>query len=193
MTALRRCIPLVAAIVAATAPVFAGDHATNPATRRYAETMQISMSEAAQRMAAEKAAGELNARLQQEKPGTFAGLYIEHTPEFRIVVRFTGDASKQLSAYTRDRLYVAGTAPRSLELLRATQQTVADQLNNADMDFVTTVDVRNSLVDVYVLDPESARVKLSEPLSALSFIRIKETTGFVQLTHGMLGGGAPGR
>lgn len=187
MTTIRRYLPLLAAIITAS-PAFADDAPKDVAIQHYAETMHIGTFEAAQRMDAERAAGKLSARLQREKPETFAGLYIEHSPEFRIIVKFTGDASGQLSAYTKDRLYVAENSPRSLELLRATQAEVSEQLVKAGIEFAATVDIKNSIVEVYVRDPDAVRARLSNLLSVVDFIRVKETTGFIEPTNTVAGG-----
>ncbi len=187
MTTIRSYLPLLAAIHTAS-PALADDAPKDVAIQHYAETMHIGTFEAAQRMDAERAAGKLSARLQREKPETFAGLYIEHSPEFRIVVRFTGDASRQLSAYTKDRLYVAETAPRSLELLRATQEEVSDQLVKAGIEFAATINTKSSIVEVYVRDPDAVRARLSKLLSVADFIHIKETTGFIEPTNTVAGG-----
>lgn len=188
MIAGCRAISLLSVILAGVSPAFADDHSTDPATRHYAEAMRIGTFEATQRMEAERAAGKLSARLQVERPETFAGLYIEHTPEFKIVVRFTGDASTQLSAYTKDRLYIAEAAPRSLEVLRATQQEVASQLNKAGIEFAISLDLKSSTVDVFVRDPETTQVKIAKLLAAVDFIRLKETVGFIEPTSSVAGG-----
>ena len=86
---------------------------------------------AGQRIAEQSEVSALNTRLQRERPDTFAGLWIEKSPELRVVVRFTGDAKGQLAAFTKDPRYVAETAPRSLELLLATEQEMIHQLNAA--------------------------------------------------------------
>ncbi len=152
-------------------------------TRQYAEYRGVSTSEASKRMQFEHDAGALNGRLAREQPDTFAGLYIEHDPEFRVVVRFTGDAAKQLAKYTKDPVFVAENAPRSLELLRATQEEIGVQLTSAKMDFASEVDVRTSSLIVYVLDPDHAGEVLSKLLGAVDFVTIKETPGFIQTTN----------
>lgn len=188
MIAGCRLTSVLSIILAGVSPVFAADQSTDPATRHYAETMKIGTDEAAQRMEAERVASKLNALLQVEQPETFAGLYIEHAPEFKIVVRFTGNASTQLAAYTNDRLYTAETAPRSLELLRATQREVADQLTKAGIEFAITLDLKSSMVDVFVRDPDMARARIAKLLAAVDFIRLKETVGFIEPTSSVAGG-----
>ena len=153
------------------------------ATQQYAEYRRISTSEASNRMQMERNAGKLNGRLQREQPDTFAGLYILHDPEFRVVVRFTGDAVKQLAAYTKDPVYVAETAPRSLELLRATQEEIGVQLAKAKVEYASEVDLKTSSLIVYVRDPDAAGEVLSKIMATVDFVTIKETPGFIQTTN----------
>jgi hypothetical protein len=148
----------------------------------YAEYKCISTPEASKQMQMERDAGKLNGRLQREQPDTFSGLYIQHDPEFRVVVRFTGNAVKKLAAYTLDPVYVAETAPRSLEMLRATQEEIGVQLTKAKIEYASEVDVETSSLIVYVRDPDVAGEVLSKILAAVDFVTIKETPGFIQTT-----------
>lgn len=91
-------------------------------SEKYADTYRTSTEEATQRLAASRDAGRLQQRIATENPETFAGLYIEHSPEFQIVVLFTKDPERNLARYTQSRLYSARVAPRSLETLRAAQE-----------------------------------------------------------------------
>lgn len=71
--------------------------------RTYAADQGVGIAEALRRLQLQRSAGDLNARLEAEEPGTFAGLYIEHAPEFRVVARFTRNGDQILHRY------VAGT------------------------------------------------------------------------------------
>lgn len=156
---------------------------TEAGTRQYAEYRRVSTFEASKRMQFEQDAGALNARLEGEQPDTFAGLDIEHDPEYRVVLRFTGEAAKQLAKYTKDPLFIAENAPRSLEQLRATQEEIGVQLTNAKIDYASEVDVKTLSLIVYVLDPDHAGEVLSKLLGAVDFVTIKETPGFIQTTN----------
>jgi hypothetical protein len=148
----------------------------------YAKDGDLTPLEAAQRLQAQRAAGELDAKLQTERPDTFAGLYIEHEPDFRIVVMFTRNASSELAAYTKDKLYVAQEAPRSLELLRTVQDEAANQLMKSGIEFEAGLDIRTSTITLYVRDPALARRRLGKLLAEFDFIALKETSGFIQTT-----------
>ncbi|WP_421570017.1 hypothetical protein [Stenotrophomonas sp. PD6] len=185
MKLLHAPLPHFYAIALALAPIFVDEALAqnkDAATQHYAEYQRISTSEASKRMQMERDAGKLNGRLQREQPDTFAGLYIRHDPEFRVVVRFTENAVKQLAAYTVDPVYVAETAPRSLELLRAAQDEIGVQLTKAKIEYASEVDVKTSSLIVYVRDLNVAGEVLSKSLAAVDFVTIKETPGFIQTT-----------
>jgi len=67
----------------------------------YADDMDISLDEALKRLEIQNdaAIGALQARLQQEEPGNFAGLWLQHQPQFRIVVAFTRDGQETIAKY----------------------------------------------------------------------------------------------
>jgi len=149
---------------------------------KYSDTYKTSITEATQRLAASREAGKLQQRTAADNPETFAGLYIEHTPEFQIVVLFTKDPQRNLAKYTQSKLYSAKIAPRSLELLLAVQEEVGEQLSKSGVRFESGIDIRKSEVELHVLDAGRARDVLTKILSAVDFININETTGFPQTT-----------
>jgi len=48
-------------------------------------------------------------------------LYVEHEPEFKIVVLFTKRPKETLAKYTQDPVFAGRTSAQSLEMLLATQ------------------------------------------------------------------------
>jgi len=57
----------------------------------YADFAGVSVEEAKRRTELQFLGGELQAKLRREKAATFAGMWIEHKPQFQIVVQFTGN------------------------------------------------------------------------------------------------------
>ncbi|MFA5761870.1 MAG: hypothetical protein WC877_08970, partial [Dehalococcoidales bacterium] len=51
----------------------------------YAKLNEVSVDEALIRLDLQNAAGELDAILTEKEADTFAGLWIEHTPDFKVV------------------------------------------------------------------------------------------------------------
>lgn len=148
----------------------------------YMRAYHVDAAEAARRLRASPAAGKLGARMAAEQASTFAGLYIEHSPAFRIVVRFTDDAAAQLARYTQDPDYVAETAPRSLRELRATQDRVVALMAEHHIRFLCGLDIHTSRVTLHVLDPAQVQRLLARQLPGVDYVDVKKTTGFLEPT-----------
>ena len=66
--------------------------------------------------------GTVNAALQEKEAATFAGIWIQHQPDYRVVVAFTRNAAATLAKYTKDPLFKPLDRPGpTLRELRATQ------------------------------------------------------------------------
>jgi hypothetical protein len=68
-----------------------------------AEDMGIPVDEALRRMQYQDDIGNLQVALTANEPETFAGLWIEHQPEYRIVVQFTRDGEQTIRPYSKDK------------------------------------------------------------------------------------------
>jgi hypothetical protein len=68
-----------------------------------AEALGISVDEAVRRFQLQEAIGPLGAQLEANEADTFAGLWLQQEPEFRVVVAFTQDGEATMQPY------VAGT------------------------------------------------------------------------------------
>ena len=78
-------MPLLAASNAGQPPLFKTE------TEMYAKRHGVTIDEARHRLKLQDVAGELDAELSIKEAETFAGLWIEHTPTFRVIVQFTCD------------------------------------------------------------------------------------------------------
>ena len=97
-----------------------------PDARQYAATYEVGLEEALSRLRLQGAVGRLNAELAAKEPATFAGLWVEHGPGYRIVVQFAGRGEARLQRLLRSaRFYElyphveVRTARRSLRALAA--------------------------------------------------------------------------
>ncbi len=163
-----------------------GSHARagveNPSAYTYSRIFGVSEAEARYRSLKSVAAAPLEARIQAAEPATFGGLYVEHQPDFRIVVMFTRKPAETLAKYTQDPVFVAGTSPQSLEMLLATQAEGGAQLQARGVEFESGLDVKRSLVTFYVKDEVAARRTLRPLLGAVDFVKIKVVKGFTVTT-----------
>jgi hypothetical protein len=160
----------------------AKDEAVNPGIVEYARTYGVSIEEARWRLSKEKYIGEVGHRIETGSPETFAGIWIEHKPVFRAVVRFVGDAKAQLSKYTQDPLFVPQVAPRSYEVLVAVQADIAQRLANDGIDFESDIDIKKSEITLYVRDPALVLKKYALVFRVSPFIRVYKTNTSVELT-----------
>jgi hypothetical protein len=85
-----------------------------------AQSLGISVTEAEARLQDQGAVGNLGASLEQAEEATFAGLWIQQTPEYRVVVAFTRDGQQTI------RRYVAGTPLESVIEVRTAAVTLAE-------------------------------------------------------------------
>jgi hypothetical protein len=67
----------------------------------YARMTGVTLSEAQRRLALQESIGDLGEVLEQQEGDTFAGLYIDHVPEYRLVVQFTRDGAETIRPYVR--------------------------------------------------------------------------------------------
>lgn len=173
-------VGLLCAVPSQAAP--AKDAEINPGIMEYARTYGVSVDEAEWRLSKEKYIGEIGQQIEEGSPETFAGIWIEHKPVFRVVVRFVGDAKTQLAKYTKDPLFVPQTAPRSYEVLVAAQADIADRLAKAGIDFESNIDLKNSEITLYVRDPAMVLRKYAAVFRVSPFIRLYKSNSFVEPT-----------
>jgi hypothetical protein len=162
---------------------------SDPIAVTYAQMHRVSLAEAKKRLARVPDIARLDNQLQRELPGTFAGLYIEHEPSYRVVVKFTKDAKENLARYTSDPIFIAETAPHSLEFLIGAQDELGEQFKKSKTEFESGLDLSSSAIDVYVRDPTSVSASLAGFKSAKEFVRLHKVGGFIEPTAALVGGG----
>ena len=133
----------------------------------FAAAAGISVDEALRRLQLQKTVGELDAALEAEESATFAGLWIQHEPQYRIVVRFTDRAAE-----ARLRQRVAGgpladlieTRPArwSLAELQSRRQQVRGHARNGKVAFNSDINVFENRVEMYVREPEALSAALGK-------------------------------
>jgi hypothetical protein len=134
----------------------------------YAGAFGVDVNEAARRLALQQQIGALDAALTQEEKGTFAGLWIEHQPEFRIIVQFTAagrGAEERLKARLADgplaSLVQTRRARFSLEDLETRQETARGRSRAAGVAFNSQIDVMANRVELHVVELEKLQAKLA--------------------------------
>lgn len=151
-------------------------------TQSYAQEYSFTQQEAEARLRETKYIGEIASRMENGSPASFAGLYIDNSPNYRVVARFVGEAKQELLKYTNDPLFVAEAAPRSLRSLKNQNATLVNQLKVFGIDFSTSIDIKTSSIDLYVRDPSLVRRSVLTLLPATDMINLHTTTGFLTPT-----------
>ncbi|HYW13457.1 MAG TPA: S1 family peptidase [Longimicrobium sp.] len=128
----------------------------------YASQFGVSPQEGARRLQLQDAVAALNARLTEEQAGTFAGLSIEHTPEFRVVARFTRKGQETIQPYLSPALaQVVQVEPArfTLQQLEHRLQVSYDRVRKAGIPAAGGVDVRANRAEVHVQRGRSAAAR----------------------------------
>ncbi|HEX2095337.1 MAG TPA: hypothetical protein VHG28_23275 [Longimicrobiaceae bacterium] len=163
-------------------PSVAGAQSGEPSrdAQSYAASRGVSIEEAVRRLQLQTTIGELNARLESQEQATFAGLWIEHQPEFRVVARFTQNGEQTLARY------VTGTPLAGLVQAQPAQVTLArlHEIQKAALAAVAALgvraeaglDIRNNTAEVYVEALQAVQAAI-----AAGTLRLPEHARVVQL------------
>ncbi len=159
---------LVALVAAACATDAGAGPAVSEALRRdaksYAEDYGVPLDEAIERLRDQDPVGELNAALEEQEGDVFGGVWIEHEPEYRVVIAVTEDQRRI------HRRYVAGgplenvvelrEVEMSLQELTEAQAETMEILRDVGSRSDTAIDVRENCVSLYVADPAELQERL---------------------------------
>lgn len=124
--------------------------------RWYAEDQGVDLREAVSRLKLQEVSGDLNADLDANESDTFAGMWTEHKPEYRIIVRFTRDGDETIRRYIEDgplegivEVRSANTTNAELERIQARALYIVDGL---DIRAESVIDVKSNRVELWVND-----------------------------------------
>lgn len=104
------------------------------------------------------APGHLNVALQGAEQETFAGLWIENEPAFKVIALFTRNGERTLQPYIAGTVLEGRVEVRQAKFTLAELTATGDDLNKMMHDlalpFSTAVDVKGNQVAVYITDRE---------------------------------------
>jgi hypothetical protein len=127
--------------------------------QQYAREMGVPLAEAVSRLQWQSRAdvGDLENALQAHEKETFAGLWLQHEPTFRIVVGFTERGEETIRRYVAAdselaQLIEVRPARYTLERLLADQESAHQILWQAAFQASSGVNVMENRVEVYVTD-----------------------------------------
>lgn len=126
-----------------------------PDARHYAATYDVELDVALFRLRLQAAIGRLNAELAERVPATFAGLWVQHDPSYRIIVQLTrGGGARLQKILQRDEfreLYPfvdVRTARWSLRELSAVQAASHQAAREQGVPVESMINVRENRVDL---------------------------------------------
>lgn len=133
----------------------------NPDVLSYAEDVGISAEEAAGRLALDDSIGELQASLLTNEAGSFAGLWLEHEPAYKVVVAFAGvDGEEVIRPYLQnypalvDVIEIRTVTYTWAELEAAQQEAFAIVAQLDPMSIAGGIDVKENRVFLTVGNPD---------------------------------------
>ncbi len=128
----------------------------------YASNNNISTEEALHRFQIQDIAGKLDAELSMNETGTFAGLWVEHKPKFKIVVQFTRSGEETIKPYMKQHAELANivevrTAKESLANLQRDQANALYLARASGIPVESDINVYNNSVELYMTKSDRSR------------------------------------
>lgn len=180
MLALGACMP---ALKAQTEPATVDEPTPGQALQadaaEYAKQTGVSQEEALRRLGLQDEFGGLNGLLQSRESQTFSGLWIQHEPDYRLVVAFTQDGEQTIQPYLEGKpwaeLVEIKTFSHSMDELKAAQWQAMKIADTLKIPINSGIDVRENQVTIVVGNPElfleevrAAGLELSEPVEVVA-------------------------
>ncbi|MEM7051434.1 MAG: S1 family peptidase [Acidobacteriota bacterium] len=170
MTRMRMlCLGLaLMVVVLAASPLSAQLVEFREEVAKYTALYGVHEAEALRRLQLQAAVGELDAKLMAEHGGAFAGLWIEHEPDFRVVVRFKAPHGRhvldglKLDRKLRPHLELRSDARYSREELKAAQQAAIYMARELGAEIDANLDVEGNRVELYSTDAAGLRGRLAD-------------------------------
>lgn len=203
-TSLYRCVLLVLAVslaapssAQATPDGSAPSEALYQEAAEYARTQGVDLDVAVDRLRLQRLIGDLDARLRSEENETFAGLWIEHAPAYRVVTRFTSALPEK-----KLRASLGGTPLAGLVEVRSARWSLAElsESQAASRNLARTLDIAVDLginvfenrVEIYATDTDALESGLRARRLALpENVVLVAVDGLVEPVQQTIRGGQP--
>ncbi|MCU0523095.1 MAG: hypothetical protein MUF84_20710 [Anaerolineae bacterium] len=138
----------------------------------YAADQGIPVEEAVRRLSLQPLIGDLQARLSEDEAGVFGGLWIQHEPEYRVVVQVTRGERRIFRRYVEgsvlEDVVAMRTVGATLAELENAQAATMKLLREAGSAADTGLNVQENCVAVYVADEAALNAKLATAGASLS-------------------------
>lgn len=139
-------------------PVASSEQVLADSAAIYALTVGVDVREAMFRLVLQDSIGNLEATLAEKEAVIYAGLQVQHQPDFRIIVHLTKVDEEIMTPYLTDailgeliELREATFTIKELELARAEAAEVVDKFG---IRFSSGISVSDNIAELYVLDED---------------------------------------
>src|SRR3972149_5880166 len=184
LSALSIVVTIAVSLTMLLAPVAAGQSFDPPAANLarpanpllaqaevYASHYGVTVDEALSHFKIEEIAGNLDAELDSKEQATYAGLWIQHVPEFRVIVQFTRDGDATMARYVKEGLEglieIRHVAASHADLQRDHRDAI-ESLRNLGIPFDSGVDIIGNTVEITVTQDVRSQVDDAVRRSALT-------------------------
>ena len=124
--------------------------------KRMQQNLELVLDEAIHRLKFQDDIGNLNAELTKKEESTFAGLWVQHQPKYRVIVLFTQNGDVTLSPYIKNGILTdmievrkADVTFNQLEVARDRAVQIANELS---LPSFSAINVIENQAELYVLD-----------------------------------------
>ena len=138
-------------------PMAQEDEALIRGAREYASAMKVDLDEVIHRLKLQSNIGDLDAELTKKEGATFAGLWIQHQPEYRAIVQFTRNGEATIQPYIENGPLAGMVEVRMASVTLNELETARDQASRVVQELGihahSGINVLENRAELYVLDP----------------------------------------
>jgi hypothetical protein len=124
----------------------------------YAEAEGIPLEDAVRRLEFQETIGEIQPALMADLSDSYGGLWIEHQPEYRIVIALTEGDRSTIASYIEGKAWVEFVEVRevqySMEELQQAHAVASSAAHAVNVSITSLVDIVNNRVEVIVGNPD---------------------------------------
>lgn len=161
---------------------------SDPVIESYVSQYGVSEAEARRRQALLPEIGRVERELASRFPNQFAGLYVKHGSEMRVVVKMTGQAEGILRQVTTDPMFVTERAERPVQMMRALRDRATELLDKNKIPYDSDVDIWEEDIKIDVVDYDGAEKLLRTLLTANPHLKLRKARTLFQNTATIYGG-----
>lgn len=149
---------LAAPILDGEGPVASRERVLADSAANYASTVGVDIKEAMFRLKLQDSIGNLEATLAEKEAVIYAGLWVQHQPDFRIIVHLTKVDKEILTPYLTDatlsKLIEVRKATFTLRELESTRPQAADVAGKLGIRSSSGINLNENTAELYILDEE---------------------------------------